>query len=160
MNAFINRGHINNLKSIKLTEQQPYCLPKLYEKIKTILYIDDDEDDCSIFESALTSFNERYNLTYVHSAIEALKLLKLGKVSPDLIFVDLNMPRLNGFEFLQEVKKIRGFSIPVVVISTSRNETDIARAMELGARGYIPKPDTYSLLCDILRQVLTVKEKR
>ncbi|MBT1702253.1 response regulator [Chryseosolibacter indicus] len=123
-------------------------------KNQSVLYIDDDEDDLSLFKMALDALDNRIPYFAVDSAAEALNLLSEGEISPDLILLDLNMPGLTGFDFLSIIKAHSGLSyIPIIVLSTSVNEKDMLRAKELGAKAFFTKPSTFNELCNILTQV-------
>lgn len=127
-------------------------------RIQCVLYIDDDEDDLSLFQIALTSLNYDVQFKTVASAILGLSLLKQGEIKPDLIIVDLNIPQFNGFDFLKEIKSTAELSsIPVVVLSTSIHHDDIKQARLLGAKAFITKPNSFVDLCTILRQLLQAR---
>lgn len=122
-----------------------------------ILLIDDDEDDREIFISALNSMNISVNSTALGSAIEALDKLSSKTVTADVIFLDLNMPLMNGQEFLVEIKKLADLRyIPVIIFSTSRNPLSVMKAKECGAHDYITKPYTINELTKVLEKVLAV----
>lgn len=88
---------------------------------------------------------------------EALELL--GRQWIDVILTDINMPRMNGEEFLRRLEAdalLR--TIPVIVISTDRTESRVRRMLEMGARGYVEKPFSAETLRDELEQVLGVSD--
>src|SRR4051812_48688111 len=87
-------------------------------KYKNVLHIDDDQDDLEIFFTTIEEFKPKINCISVSCAATALKKLISRELSPEVIFVDLNMPGMNGFEFLTQVKQLPDFNIPVVVLST------------------------------------------
>lgn len=119
----------------------------------TILYIDDDADDLSIFGEALSFINGKIDFICYASGKEALGRLKAGDLSPDVIFLDLNMPELNGFEILQELRKDKDFSsVPVIIFSTTKTHSNSQKALMLGANDFIQKPNSYAALCDLLRE--------
>jgi CheY-like chemotaxis protein len=125
-------------------------------KVNTILYIDDDDDDVFLFEQAVASVNGAIKFFGYSSGVDALQSLKESRIAPDIIFVDVNMPLMDGFDFLQEVKNADGLmkEIPVIMISTSNSEKDMYRAAISGAESFITKPHSYQGLCQILKEVV------
>lgn len=111
-----------------------------------ILLLEDEPADAYLVKMALKESKIMANLHHVVDGREGLDFLKkVGKypdaVRPDLIFLDLNMPRMNGAEFLMEIKKDPALNdIPVVVLTTSDVEKDVVRCYQLGAASYITKP--------------------
>lgn len=111
-----------------------------------ILLVEDNEPDIDLTKEALKEFKVANNLHVTRDGVEAMEFLnKEGKYknipTPDLILLDLNMPRKNGIEVLQEIKedpKLR--RIPVVILTTSEAEEDIVKSYELHANCYITKP--------------------
>lgn len=121
----------------------------------SILLVDDDEDDQEFFSAALEQLSYPGIFKPISSAIEALKLLKDGQVTPDLIFLDLNMPIMNGQQFLAEIKKTaHAQHIPVVIFSTSSNPQTIKQTKELGAYDFITKPDKFEELVNKLKPII------
>jgi CheY-like chemotaxis protein len=118
---------------------------------KKILLIDDDEDDQEIFLTAVTEVSEKTECLAISDATEALEKLSSESISPDVIFLDLNMPVMNGQQFLIEIKKRdRLKDIPVIVFSTSSHKATIELMKDLGAADFITKPDKYDELVKIL----------
>lgn len=111
-----------------------------------ILLVDDDPGDVELTKRALKNGKLYNSLNVVHDGVEALKYLRqegeYGQaVRPDLILLDLNMPRKNGRETLAEIKAVDSLkSIPVVVLTTSDAERDIAESYLLQASCYVSKP--------------------
>jgi PleD family two-component response regulator len=119
---------------------------------KEILLIDDDADEHELFSGALGTIG-KFRFISAFGTDESLRVLKSSR--PDLIFLDINMPAKNGFVCLQEIKQTPHLSdIPVQMYSTSANEKDVQRAMELGAKGYMVKAGSFTELCKNLRKVL------
>jgi CheY-like chemotaxis protein len=126
-------------------------------KVNNILFVDDDSDDQHLFKSALESVDENINLQIADSGIDALELL-YHEVLPDVIVLDLNMPKMGGVEFLQSIKQQPILKdLPVIIFSTSSNPKDKQETDELGAVGFITKPSEYSELCSCVRNI-TEKE--
>lgn len=135
-------------------------MTKKRKKIITILMADDDPDDRLLTEEALAESRLNHKLRFVEDGEELLDyLLHRGKHSnirqsprPGLILLDLNMPRKDGREVLQEIKadpELR--RIPVVILTTSETEDDIFRSYDLGANSFITKPVTFELLVDTMK---------
>ncbi len=111
-----------------------------------ILLVEDNAGDARLAREALRDAKVRNNLTWLADGEEALAFLRRqGKYSnaprPDLILLDLNLPRKDGREVLSEIKADDHFKrIPVVILTTSQAEEDILKAYHLNANCYIPKP--------------------
>ena len=106
---------------------------------KTVLLIDDDVEEHEIFKLALNNFNADIHFVSTMNGRYALKLLK--EASPDWIFLDINMPGMNGIDTLYEIKKMESIKdVPVFMFSTSDGYTHGALALSLGAKKYIRKP--------------------
>ena len=120
-----------------------------------ILHIDDDEDDQEIFLTALLEVTRNVIYSALGSAAAALKQLNANELKPDVIFLDLNMPEMNGQQFLVERNKYESLKrIPVIVLSTSAHKPTIQRVKELGAKDFITKPDSFEELINKLRLIL------
>ncbi len=112
----------------------------------TVFLIDDDEDDISLFHEMLQEVASDARFSSAVNGLEALETLRSSAGSlPQLIFLDLNMPRMNGKECLTELKQDPQLqAIPVIIYSTSSSAHDRAEVTSLGALGMITKP--FSLL--------------
>lgn len=121
----------------------------------TCVLIDDDIDDQEIFMLALQDIQTSVNLILTNNGPEALeKFAREEDLIPDYIFIDLNMPRMNGRQCLVEIKKIpRIAKVPVYIYSTSSEERDIQETRLLGAAGYISKPSSIPKLASELARV-------
>ncbi len=105
-----------------------------------VLLVEDNPGDADLTREALEADRVRVNLTVVTDGVEALDFLRSGS-RPDLIFLDLNLPRKGGREVLREIKEDAELrSIPVVVLTSSAAESDIAQSYYLGANCYVTKP--------------------
>ncbi|MFP2995180.1 response regulator [Spongiivirga sp. MCCC 1A20706] len=113
-------------------------------KTLSILLIEDDEIETIKFKRVLDSMNIKYNLTLSKNGEEALTILQEENKTPDVIFLDLNMPKMNGTEFLKILKKNAALKyIPAMILTTSNNRTDILECYTIGIAGYILKPLRY-----------------
>ena len=125
-----------------------------------ILMADDDADDRLLAKDALIECQLDGNLHFVENGEELLEYLqRRGKYTqladsprPGLILLDLNMPRKDGREALREIKADPALrKIPVVVLTTSKADTDIGRIYELGANSFISKPVSFESLVDVMK---------
>jgi len=120
-------------------------------KYKNILQIDDDSEDCDLFFEALQTVSSAKYLA-IHNAIDALIKLEAGTIIPDIIFLDLNMPKMNGAEFLYEIRKREILKyVPVIIFSTSPVSEMMLQTKDLGASDYITKPNSYNDLKTLLQ---------
>jgi len=125
-----------------------------------ILLVEDEPADAHLVRSALQEGRVFCKLHHVVDGIDALAFLRhqgeqyQSVPRPDMILLDLNMPRMNGGEFLAVVKADEALkAIPVVVLTTSDVERDIIASYHLGAAGYITKPVDMEQFIDAIRQV-------
>jgi CheY-like chemotaxis protein len=121
--------------------------------------VDDDAEDRDLLMEALLSIDKEGQCFIAKNGEEGLQKLVEDLIPlPDFIFLDLNMPRLNGKQFLIEIKKIKRFSqIPVVIYTTSSLAKDREEMNQLGAQYYITKPDGFNEICNALLAVLSLK---
>lgn len=126
-----------------------------------LLLADDDKDDCLFFKEALEEIPMPAMLTTVNDGVELMhRLAEKSNTIPDILFLDLNMPRKSGFECLKEIKKNQKFiKLPVIIFSTSFDEEVVNLLYDHGAQYYIRKPAIFSQLKNIIHQALTVLEK-
>ncbi len=121
--------------------------------------VDDDAEDRDLLKEALFSIDKGSQCFIAKNGEEGLQKLTEDEIPlPDFIFLDLNMPRLNGKQFLIEIKKIKRFShIPVVIYTTSADANDREETKQLGAFYYITKPDGFDEICNALLSVFSLK---
>jgi CheY-like chemotaxis protein len=121
----------------------------------SIMIIDDDTDDIEIFCDAVHEIDQEIECVPAFNCIDALKMLRTGGSHPDFIFLDLNLPKMNGKQCLEEIKKIDALhNTPVVIYSTSKIKDDIEQTKKLGASCFITKPNKFSLLKNAISAVL------
>jgi CheY-like chemotaxis protein len=122
---------------------------KLKSQSVTILIAEDDPDDCLLMEEVFRESGQGYKLVFVQDGVELFQYLRkqagyansISVKRPDLILLDLNMPRMDGLEALAEIKADPNLrSIPVVVLTISTTEEHVLRTYELGGAGFIIKP--------------------
>jgi two-component system response regulator len=111
-----------------------------------ILLVDDDPQDVELTMEIMEQSKVKININVVNDGLEAINYLKKvdnqnGIIKPDLILLDLNMPKMNGHEVLQKIKKNPDFkTIPIVILTTSSNDEDIHKTYHNGANCYVTKP--------------------
>lgn len=122
------------------------------------ILIDDDCDDCDIFCEAIGEVSRSAKCLVYNDPEIAYRELSVGGIIPDFIFLDLNMPKLNGKKLLVEIKKLRALkNIPVIIYTTSSDQQDIDETKRLGASHFITKPYDFNVLCDEIRGVMKIK---
>ncbi len=129
----------------------------------TILMADDDADDCLLVSDALRETGHKHQLRFVRDGEElADYLLRRGKYAngqdapfPDLILLDLKMPKKDGREVLHELKSDpRLRRIPVVALTTSTAEDDVRQSYDVGVNSYVTKPVTFRDLVDMMNTLI------
>jgi two-component system, chemotaxis family, response regulator Rcp1 len=124
-----------------------------------LLLVEDSEPDVRLTIEALREAKVKNRLWVVEDGVEAMDFLKRRNnhsdaPRPDLVLLDLNLPRKDGREVLKEIKADESLKrIPVVVLTTSRNEEDILRAYNLHANCYITKPVDFSRFMDVVKSI-------
>lgn len=123
---------------------------------KTILIIDDDADDRMFFSEALMEIDHSIHCVMAINGQQALEVLqKSAKTPPDYIFLDMNMPRLNGLQCLKQIKKSKDhWHIPIIIFTTSRQHSDAEEAKRLGADLFLTKPSKFDELVNMLRFII------
>lgn len=122
---------------------------------KPILLVEDDEIDQMTVKRALKDIRVTNRLDIAGDGEQALKFLKDPEtIMPGIILLDLNMPRMNGIEFLRVVKQDEQLKrIPVVVLTTSEEEQDKVESFNLGVAGYMLKPVDYLQFVEVVRAI-------
>ncbi len=123
-----------------------------------ILLADDDDDDRYFFAQAIQELSGSIKLSTANDGTELLRLLKDTVVElPDLIFLDLNMPRKNGLECLEELRQnVHLKNIPVIIYSTSSHPRQVEDTYIKGANLFVQKPDSYTGIKKVLQKVLSI----
>tara|TARA_R110002096_G_scaffold138856_7_gene292911 strand:+ start:2891 stop:3316 length:426 start_codon:yes stop_codon:yes gene_type:complete len=118
----------------------------------TLLLVEDDDIDAMTIERSIVKQRIRNAVVRAHDGLEALELLRAGKVQkPYNILLDLQMPRMNGFEFLDEVRKDENLTDSVVfILTTSADQKDLAAGYEHHVAGYFVKDATGPLFIDLI----------
>jgi CheY-like chemotaxis protein len=123
------------------------------DRILNLVLIEDDDIDVMNVRRALERAHVTNPLFVAHNGLEGLELLRSDKVPKDrrLVLLDLNMPKMNGIEFLREVRKDPVLRpTPVVVLTTSDDDRDKVQAYDLNVAGYLLKPVTFVNFVDVM----------
>jgi CheY-like chemotaxis protein len=120
-----------------------------------ILIVDDDEDDRLLFEEAISNIEPSIHVELAKNGMELFELMK-KETTPEIIFLDLNMPGKTGKECLAEIRQHNAWKkIPVVIYSTSANRYDILDTYKGGANLYLIKPTSFSVLIRMIRKTFS-----
>ena len=124
-----------------------------------IYLADDDEDDRDLFVDALREVDPSVILTQAEDGVQLMEMLSTIKDPlPEILFLDINMPRKNGLECLEEIRKKEGSvkEINIIILSSSNDPKDIEKALELGATFYAVKPNRFDMLKSFVKEVLQI----
>lgn len=125
---------------------------------KKIILTDDDEDDRDFFQYAVNSISSDIQLITLAGGKDLISFISdenNHKEKADLIFLDINMPMINGFECLRKIRERFSYNeLPVVMYTTSDSDIDLANALKDGANLYIRKPNDMDALKRVIRKVL------
>jgi len=122
-----------------------------------ILLIEDNPGDVLLTREAFKECGQEHNISTVKDGVEGLKYLKkedkyTDAVTPDLILLDLNLPRKDGRELLKDIKNDELLkTIPVIILSTSKNELDVEKCYELHVNCYVSKPVELDNFLEVIR---------
>ncbi|AEW01088.1 hypothetical protein A4D02_14090 [Niastella koreensis] len=121
-----------------------------------ILLIDDDEDDGYIFDAALNDVSGRHELLYYRDSEQAIsRLSDKAFPPPDMLFIDWNMPKIDGNQCLQIIRKIPGYDkVPIIIYSTSTHQQLQTEAQKHGASYFLAKPPSIQELTEKLGVLL------
>ena len=127
-----------------------------------ILLADDDSDDCLFFKKALGELLFSTHLTIVHDGEQLMNYLSENSENlPDILFLDISMPRKNGFECLSEIKQNKKLKdLPVVMLSTSNSKDTISMVFKIGAHVYIHKPGDFAQLKQVIHHALPIATEK
>ena len=122
-----------------------------------IIFVEDDTDDQELFSEALRELNINNTWKFFSDGKEALEYLQHTTEQPFVIFCDINMPRLNGIELRNEINSseyLKQKSIPFVFFTTALNKKLVNEAFSLSVQGFFKKPEDFSEIKAIIKQVL------
>ena len=121
---------------------------------KRVLLVEDDIDDQELFSEALARIHPTVCCDIANNGAEALEMIE-NPPAFDIVFMDLNMPKMNGIECLKHLKVHPVYKhVPVIIISTSVRVEEMEKCKELGAAKYFPKPASFDVLFNNLRNIL------
>jgi CheY-like chemotaxis protein len=127
---------------------------------KHFLIVDDDADDRFFFIRALSKVNPAYHCSIAKNGVDAIEKLKDMQPLPDYIFLDFNMPKMNGLDCLGILKSdLALHHIPVIIYSTSVYSKDIEKAKACGAAHYLPKPLDIQLLPELIVEAMHIADQ-
>ena len=122
---------------------------------KKILLVEDDTDDQLFFVDAVKEIEPTLECGIASNGLEALDHLDKVPPPPSLIFLDLNMPIMNGYECLAKLKETKQYNeIPVIIFTTSNQPVDVERTISMGAKLFITKPPDFEVLKNKLHDIL------
>ena len=122
--------------------------PRLQEGVN-ILVVDDDQDDIEMIVEALSNDKRVKVVEQAVNGSTAIHLLESKAFRPDIVFLDLNMPQISGFQVLECMREIEGMAnTPIVILTTSTRAEDVRNSLRGSAACFIIKPDTYDALCE------------
>lgn len=129
--------------------------------MEKLLLADDDIDDRLFFQDAVDELQLAINLSTVSDGVELMEFLNNAiNQLPDVLFLDLNMPKKSGFECLSEIKLNTALrDIPVVIFSTSLDPDVVNKLYDNGAHYYIRKPGDFNSLKEVIHQATVLVEK-
>jgi len=120
-----------------------------------ILIVDDDSDDRELFKEAVAAIDNTLQVNEARNGEEALAMLNSGRKLPDYVFLDLNMPRMDGKQCLRKIKASPLLqNIPVIIYTTSKLQVDIEETAKYGATCFITKPSRFTELKEAIGAVL------
>ncbi len=121
-----------------------------------IFLVDDDADDRMLFQEAMSEVDPKAKLSLADGCDMLIQLAKIEEDKPDMIFLDLNMPGLNGFECLDEIKNKDQFgNVPVIIYSTTANPEQVKKIYNKGATLYMQKPSSYEGIKKLMNKILS-----
>lgn len=125
-----------------------------------VLNVDDDQEDREFFCDALREIDAAITCLTAGSGMEALTLLESLTSLPDYIFLDINMPMMDGKQLLRTLKKLPAFqSIPVIMYSTSTDTREIRECYRLGAEDFLIKPHSFEKLIHDLNSIFALSRR-
>jgi DNA-binding NtrC family response regulator len=126
-----------------------------------IFYADDDPEDCELFTEAIQKIDPELKTIIAKDGRAAMAFLEETRELPAYIFLDINMPLVNGKKCLIEIKKNKRLKgIPVIMYSTTSDTNEIQEYYKLGAHDFLIKPADFGILCDSLESIFNLSSRR
>ncbi len=123
---------------------------------KTILLVEDNQDDIDLTKRAFnkSKYSGDIKLEVATDGVEAFEYFNDGNEKPFLVLLDLNLPRINGFQVIKKLKndEILKF-IPIIILTSSREKKDMIKSYKLGANGYIQKPIEFKDFIEMIQKI-------
>ena len=120
---------------------------------KHIVIADDDVDDVELFETAVKEFSSDAKVSVAEDGEKLIDLLQKSSM-PDVIVLDLNMPRMNGYDCLIEIRKNRKYNaVPIIILSTSASPDDVDFCISHGANAFEVKPQNFQALSKVVKSM-------
>ncbi len=123
-------------------------------RLRKILLVDDDADDQLLFLDAIRAIDQSLQCEVANNGIEAIDHLNDMPPVPEIIFLDLNMPKMNGYECLEKIKSSAYREIPVVIFTTTANPREAERTRLMGALRFMTKTADFRKLKSELSEIL------
>ncbi len=123
---------------------------------RTVLLVEDNHDDIELAKRAFkkSKYSDKINLEIATDGVEALNYIFNDGRTPHLILLDLNLPKINGFQVLRKIKNDNKLKfIPLVILTSSRENGDMIKSYNLGANGYIQKPIDFIEFTEVIRKL-------
>lgn len=132
------------------------------QKLQTIYLVDDDLEDQEIFSDAIEMIDTKVNLKLFDNGVDLMADLYANTPLPDVVFLDLYMPLMNGEECLRDIRQNEGFDeVPLVIYSSILDMDKIDELFEMGANRYLHKPSSFNALITALeRTIASVKRNK
>lgn len=125
------------------------------KKKNSFFLIDDDIDDQEVFEMALQRIDSNYSFSVAHDGVEGLQKLTSDDFVPDFIFLDINMPRMDGMQCLPELRKLKHLKQSRIIMYSTTNDDKVRKAsQQLGADEFMVKPSKLTLLVNDLMRII------
>lgn len=126
-----------------------------------ILLIEDDLDDIELLQEALIKHGVSHIMEDVNDGSEALDYIQLNKGNPDIIILDMNLPKVHGRDIIPVIRDSENFGhIPLLILTTSTSADDIEYAYKNGASKYMKKPATVEDIRETVKTIIELAEKR
>lgn len=123
----------------------------------SILLVEDDPDDIELMQEALQDNKVHFNMVTINQGDRVMKHLELNKQLPDIILLDLNLPKLHGREVLLRIKESSLFkNIPVVILTTSSSVLEKEYCLKAGASSFITKPSTVDGFNETVEEIVSI----
>lgn len=126
-----------------------------------LLLADDDTDDCDFFNDAVDEISDNIKLSIVDDGVQLMGFLKDTSHTPDLIFLDLNMPKKSGMECISEIKSMDRLSqSSIIIYSTSLDQSVVSYLRAMGADHYIQKPAEFKSITSVISKAIALHQDK